>query len=118
MLAGVGGIDFVIFVIAADESIKPQTREHFDICRLLRISAGVVAITKADLVDEDTLGVTKLEVEDFVKNSFLEGSLIIPVSAITGQGLEELRQEITRLARTSPSRDATTIFAYPLTVPS
>src|SRR5688572_4385235 len=75
MLAGVGGIDFVIFVIAADESIKPQTREHFDICRLLRISAGVVAITKADLVDEDTLGVTKLEVEDFVKNSFLEGSL-------------------------------------------
>ena len=114
MLAGVGGIDFVIFVIAADESIKPQTREHFDICRLLRISAGVVAVTKADLVDEDTLGVTKLEVEDFVKNSFLEGSLIIPVSAVTGQGLEELRQEITRLARTSPSRDATHHLRLPV----
>ena len=114
MLAGVGGIDFVIFVVAADESIKPQTREHFDICRLLRIPAGVVAITKSDLVDEDTLGVTKLEVEDFVRNSFLEGSLMIPVSTVTRQGLDELRAEIARLARSSPSRNATEHLRLPV----
>src|ERR1700753_3610154 len=71
MLAGVGGIDLVLFVIAADESIKPQTREHFDICRLLRIRRGVIALTKSDLVDADILGLVKLEVEELVKDSFL-----------------------------------------------
>ena len=63
MLAGVGGIDLVLFVVAADESIKPQTREHFDICRLLAIPRGVIALTKADLVDDDLLGLVRLEVE-------------------------------------------------------
>ena len=70
MLAGVAGIDFVVFVIAADESIKPQTREHFDICRLLRIPTGLIALTKSDLVDEETLEVVKLEIADFVQDSF------------------------------------------------
>src|SRR6201993_130346 len=76
MLAGVGGIDLVLLVIAADESIKPQTREHFEICRLLNIPRGITVLTKADLVDADTLDVVKLEVEDFVRGSFLEGAPI------------------------------------------
>ncbi|MFI5104289.1 MAG: GTP-binding protein, partial [Terriglobales bacterium] len=72
MLAGVGGIDLVLLVIAADESIKPQTREHFEICRLLSIPRGITVITKSDMVDEETLNVVKLEVEDFVRGSFLD----------------------------------------------
>src|SRR5262249_31694318 len=69
MLAGVGGMDWVLLVIAADESIKPQTREHFEICRLLSIPRGITVITKADLVDEETLNVVRLEIEDFVHGS-------------------------------------------------
>src|ERR1700690_275158 len=71
MLAGVGGIDVVLFVVAADESIKPQTREHFDICRLLGIPRGVIALTKSDLVDRDILDLGRLEMEEFVAGSFL-----------------------------------------------
>src|SRR5437762_1157022 len=78
MLAGVGGIDMVLFVIAAEESIKPQTREHFDICRLLGISRGIVVLTKADLVDRDLIELVRLEVEEFVAGSFLEGAPILP----------------------------------------
>jgi selenocysteine-specific elongation factor len=114
MLAGVGGIDFVIFVIAADESIKPQTREHFAICRLLQIRAGIVVLTKADLVDEETLEVAKLEAADFIAGSFLENAPIIPVSSITGAGISELRAEMLRLARSSPSRNATQFFRLPV----
>src|SRR5678816_2491820 len=74
MLAGVGGIDLVLLVIAADEGIKPQTREHFDICRLLGIQRGVTVLTKSDLVDPDTLDVVRLEVEEFLRGTFLESS--------------------------------------------
>src|ERR1700690_1466290 len=87
MLAGVGGIDLVLLVIAADESIKPQTREHFDICRLLGVSRGVVALTKSDLVDADMLGLVRLEVEEYLRGSFLERAPVVPVSAKTGAGL-------------------------------
>ena len=72
MLAGVGGIDLVLLVIAADEGIKPQTREHFDICRLLGIQHGVTVLTKSDAVDKDTVEVVRLEVEDFLRESFLD----------------------------------------------
>src|SRR5499427_1490814 len=88
MLAGVGGIDLVLLVIAADESIKPQTREHFDICRLLAIQRGITVLTKSDLVDADTLEVVRLEVEDFLQGSFLEKSPIIPVSSLKQTGLQ------------------------------
>src|SRR6184192_3347401 len=71
MLAGVGGIDAVLLVIAADESIKPQTREHFDICRLLFVRQGITVLTKSDLVDSDTLDVVRLEAEEFLRGSFL-----------------------------------------------
>src|SRR5437868_7583978 len=85
MLAGVGGIDLVLLVIAADESIKPQTREHFEICRLLQIPRGITVLTKADLVDRETLDVVRLEVEDFLRGSFLDParSPVIAVSART-----------------------------------
>jgi selenocysteine-specific elongation factor len=105
MLAGVGGIDLVVLVIAADESIKPQTREHFDICRLLGISRGIVALTKSDLLDPDVLGLVRLEVEDFVHGSFLQGAPIIPVSARTGAGLEALKENLVRLAQSAPAKD-------------
>ena len=72
MLAGVGGIDLVLLVIAADESIKPQTREHFDICRLLSVRRGITVLTKSDLVDAETLDVVKMEVREFLRGSFLD----------------------------------------------
>jgi selenocysteine-specific elongation factor len=114
MLAGVGGIDLVLLVIAADESIKPQTREHFDICRLLGIPRGIVALTKADLVDADVLGLVKLEIEDFARGSFLEGTPIVPVSARTGAGLDAMKQELARAALQTPAKDASRHFRLPI----
>jgi selenocysteine-specific elongation factor len=114
MLAGVGGIDVVLLVIAADEGIKPQTREHFDICRLLAIQRGITVLTKADLVDEDTLEVVRLEVEDFLRGSFLEKSHIIPVSSLKNTGLDELKRELVRVAAEIPSRDSSAITRLPI----
>jgi len=114
MLAGVGGIDFVLFVIAADESIKPQTREHFDICLLLGIQKGIVVITKADLVDPDLLELVRLEVEEFVRGSFLESAPVVAVSSTTGAGLDELREEITELAASIAEKDSSRYFRLPI----
>jgi selenocysteine-specific elongation factor len=116
MLAGVGGIDLVLLVIAADESIKPQTREHFEICRLLSIPRGITVITKSDLVDEETLSVVRLEIEDFVRGSFLDSarSPMVAVSSLKGAGLEELKQEIARLAAEIPARDSDALFRLPI----
>src|SRR5438105_11492572 len=98
MLAGVGGIDLVLLVIAADEGIKPQTREHFDICRLLGIRHGITVLTKSDMVDTETLEVVRLEVEDFLRGSFLENLPIVPVSALKATGLDELKRELVHIA--------------------
>ena len=114
MLAGVGGIDLVLLVIAADESIKPQTREHFDICRLLEIPRGLIALTKSDLVDPDVLGLVRLEVEEFVRGSFLEGAPIVGVSARTGQGLDELKRQLWQVALGAPEKDLTRHFRLPI----
>ena len=116
MLAGVGGIDLVLLVVAADESIKPQTREHFDICRLLSIPRGITVITKSDLVDEDTLNVVRLEVEEFVRGSFLDPSKspMVAVSARTGAGLEQLKNELARLSAEVPARDSEALFRLPI----
>ena len=114
MLAGVGGIDLVLFAIAADESIKPQTREHFDICRLLGIGRGVIALTKADLVDADILELVKLEVEEMVKGSFLEVAPMVPVSSLTGAGLEQLRSELAVAANAAPEKSAAGYFRLPI----
>ena len=114
MLAGVGGIDLVLFVVAADESIKPQTREHFDICRLLGIRRGVIALTKSDLVEEDLLGLVRMEVEELVASSFLAGAPIVPVSSTVGTGLDELRRELAAVAQSVPEKDASGYFRLPI----
>ena len=98
MLAGAHGLDLVMLVVAADESVMPQTREHFDICRLLRLKSGVVALTKADMVESELLDLARAEVEDFVEGSFLEGAPIISVSSRTGQGVEDLKAALADLA--------------------
>ena len=114
MLAGVASVDLVLFVIAADESIKPQTREHFDICRLLAIPRGIIVLTKADLVDADMLGLVKLEAEELVAGSFLEGAPIVPVSSVTGAGLDDLRSALARVAASVPEKNAAGFFRLPV----
>jgi selenocysteine-specific elongation factor len=114
MLAGAAGLDLVLLVIAADESIKPQTREHFDICRLLGVKRGVVALTKSDLVDADTAGLVRLEVEEYLRGTFLENAAIVPVSAKTRAGLPELKKELQRLAREIRGKDAAHYFRLPI----
>lgn len=99
MLAGVGGIDCVLLIVAADESVMPQTREHFDICRLLRISRGIVVLTKCDTADADTRTLVRQDVADLVKGSFLESADVIEVSAQTGEGLDALRAALAAQAQ-------------------
>ena len=116
MLAGIGGIDLVLLMIAADEGIKPQTREHFDICRMLALQRGITVLTKSDLVDADTLEVVKLEVAEFLKGSFLDPahSPIVAVSSKTGAGLDELRSQLARLAAEIPAKDSTAVARLPI----
>jgi selenocysteine-specific elongation factor len=125
MLAGVGGIDLVLLVIAADESIKPQTREHLDICRLLSIRRGITVLTKSDAVDPETLAVVRAEVEDFLRESFLghpslgEPSLgqpnpIVAVSSLTGAGIDDLKRELVRVASEIPAKNSNAIARLPI----
>ena len=116
MLAGVGGIDLVLLVIAADESIKPQTREHFDICRLLAVRRGITVLTKSDAVDRETLDVVRLEVADFLRGSFLDPaqSPIVAVSSLTGAGLPELKQELAKIAAEVPAKDSSAVVRLPI----
>jgi selenocysteine-specific elongation factor len=106
MLAGAGGIDLVVLVVAADESVMPQTREHFDICRLLRVPAGVVALTKSDAADADTLELARLEVRELVAGSFLDQAPVVPVSAKTGEGLDDFRQALVAATTRAAGRNA------------
>ena len=114
MLAGAAGLDLVLLVIAADESIKPQTREHFEICRLLGLKRGVVALTKSDLVDADTAGLVRLEVEEYLRGTFLEDASIVPVSATTRAGLLELKRQLHAVASEVASKNAEHYFRLPI----
>ena len=114
MLAGAHGIDLVLLVIAADESVMPQTREHFDICRLLDVRAGLIVLTKKDLVDEEMLKVVASEAEDLVSGSFLEGAPIVSVSSRTGEGLEELKDHLRQISLRIPSRANNLITRLPV----
>jgi len=116
MLAGVGGIDLVLLVIAADESIKPQTREHFDILQLLGVKRGITVLTKSDTVDAETLEVVRLEVEDFLRGTFLESpkSPVVAVSALTGDGLENLKQAIVAAVDSADVRDSHALARLPI----
>ena len=106
MLAGVGGIDAVLLVVAADEGVMPQTREHFEICRLLDVSAGAVVITKTDLVDDETVGLVRLEIAELVRGSRLERAPVLAVSARTGAGLDALRATLVDLGQQAGRREA------------
>jgi len=115
MLAGVGGIDLVLLVIAADEAIKPQTREHFDILQLLGVQRGITVLTKSDAVDAETLGVVRLEVEEFLRGTFLDKpSPIVAVSSLTGAGLDELKRAMVVAATEVRPRDSQAIARLPI----
>jgi selenocysteine-specific elongation factor len=114
MLAGASGIDLVLLVVAAGESIMPQTREHFDICRLLGLRRGVIALTKSDIADPDILELTRLEIEEFVAGSFLEHAPLIAVSAVTGAGIEDLRHALGHAASDASIKDASNYFRLPI----
>src|SRR5918999_1795344 len=114
MLAGVGGIDLVMLVIAADEGVMPQTREHLAICQLLRIKDGLVALTKTDLVDEDWLELVSEDTREFLKGTFLEGKPIVPVSAKTGQGIDDLRRGLQTLVARVPPKQLEGKFRLPV----
>ncbi len=114
MVAGAAGIDFVLLVIAADEGVMPQTREHLEICSLLGIRHGMVALTKIDMVDPDLLELAKEDVASFLEGTFLEGSSIFPVSSVTGEGLEALRQAIRAQSRELAPRRRQDLFRLPV----
>jgi len=114
MLAGVGGIDLAMLVIAADEGVMPQTREHLAICSLLKIKAGLIALTKADLVEPDWLELVREDVAGAVRGTFLEGAPILPVSAKTGQGLDHLRAALRSLAASVPPRGTDQLPRLPI----
>ena len=126
MLAGIGGIDMVVLVIAADEGIKPQTREHFDICRLLSVRRGMTVLTKSDAVSPEMLEVVRLEVAEFVRGSFLDLSQIDPgktdsarapivaASSLTGQGLDEVKAALGKIASEVPAKNAAALPRLPV----
>jgi len=116
MLAGVGGIDLVLLVIAADESIKPQTREHFDILQLIGVKRGITVLTKSDAVDAEMLDVVRLEVEGFLRGTFLElpKAPIVAVSALAGAGLNELKEAIIAAAAEVKVRDSRALARLPV----
>src|ERR1700726_5128000 len=116
MLAGVGGIDLVLLVIAADEAIKPQTREHFEILQLLGVQRGITVVTKSDAGDAETLDVVRLEVEEFLRGTFLEApkSPIVAVSSLTGAGLDELKRAMIAATAKVHPRDAGAIARLPI----
>jgi len=114
MLAGVGGIDLAMLVIAADEGVMPQTREHLAICSLLHIRTGLVVLTKTDTVESDWIELVRDDVATLVRGTFLEGAPVVPVSAKTGAGLDELRATLRRLAATVPARGTDQLPRLPI----
>jgi len=114
MLAGVGGIDMVMLVIAADESVMPQTREHLDICSLLHIKQGLTVLTKIDNVERDITDLVEVEVRDFLKGSFLERSPILRLSSLTGEGIPRLIETLREFSKKIEPKDATRIFRLPI----
>ena len=114
MLAGAHGIDVVALVIAADESVMPQTREHFEICRLLDVRAGLIVLTKKDLVDEDLLALVRAEASEMVAGSFLENAPMVAVSSRTGEGLDELKTVLREICSLVPSRSQDQLARLPI----
>jgi selenocysteine-specific elongation factor len=115
MVAGATGIDLVALVIAADEGVMPQTQEHMEICQLLRVKKGLVVLTKIDLLDDpEWLDLVREDVRTFLSGTFLEGAPMIAVSAVTGEGLDELRRELDRLVTEVAARSPSGPFRLPV----
>ncbi len=114
MVAGASTIDLVALIIAADEGVMPQTREHLDICSLLGIKKGLVALTKIDMVERDWLELVQEDIKEFLKGTFLEGAPILPVSSTTGQGISELTAVLERLLAEVEERPSAGIFRLPV----
>jgi selenocysteine-specific elongation factor len=114
MLAGAHGLDLVMLVVAADESLMPQTREHFDICRLLEIKAGLIVITKCDMVDEEFAELVEAEVSEYVAGSFLANAPILRVSSKTGAGIEQLKMTLAEMAKQVAERDKAAVARLPI----
>ncbi len=114
MLAGAHGIDVVALVIAADEGVMPQTREHFDICRLLGVQTGLIVITKTDLVEEELIHLVRAEAEELVAGSFLDGAPMLAVSGKTGAGLDKLKAALEELAEQVPARSTDSVSRLPV----
>lgn len=114
MVSGAAGIDFVMLVIAADEGVMPQTREHLEICSLLGVRAGLVALTKIDMVDEEWLALAMEDVKSFLSGTFLDGAPIIPVSSQTGQGLDILKAELARMEKELRPKKRSDLLRLPI----
>jgi selenocysteine-specific elongation factor len=114
MVAGATGMDLVALVIAADEGVMPQTREHLEICQLLKVKQGLVVLTKVDLVEEDWLELVEEEVREVLQGTFLEGAPMVRFSAVTGAGKETLLATLGELAARVPPKPATGIFRLPV----
>lgn len=114
MVAGASGIDLVAMIIAADEGVMPQTKEHLDICNLLNVKHGLVVLTKIDMVDEEWLEMVADDVQGFLKGTFLEGAPIVPVSSLTGQGVNELLESLETLCKAVPERASSGLFRLPV----
>ncbi len=114
MVAGAGGIDVVIMVIAADEGIMPQTREHLEICELLAIRRGIVALTKTDMVDDEWLDLVTDDIKNFLQGTFLEDSPVIPLSSVTGSGITEFLDELNKVVETAEEHTISTFFRLPV----
>ena len=115
MVAGAGGMDLALLLVAADESVMPQTVEHLDVLRLLGVRRGLVVVTKIDLVEKDILELVKAEVEELVRGTFLQGSRVVPVSSTTREGLQELREALLELTRSAEEGAAPVTSGYPST---
>jgi len=114
MVAGASGLDCVLLVVAADEGVMPQTVEHVQICRLLGVKKGLIAITKRDLVDEEMLELVREDIGDLVEGTFLENAPMYPVSSVTGEGVPELIEAIEAVTRDISSRETDQIFRLPI----
>ncbi len=114
MVAGATGIDLVALVIAADEGVMPQTREHLEICELLKIKHGIVVLTKIDMVDEDWLDLVREDVSEYLSNGFLADAPVVEVSSVTGEGLKDLIEILDKLVEEIPERDIGHLFRLPV----
>ena len=114
MVAGATGIDIVVMVIAADEGVMPQTREHMEICTLLGIQYGLVAVTKIDMVDEEWLELALEDIRDFARGTFLEDAPMVPVSSLTAEGIPEFIETLDQLAAQIPERPPSDLFRLPI----